>query len=141
MIANGARVTIHYRLSVDGKLIDSSEGREPLSYTQGQGQIVAGLERHLAGLSAGAKTKVKVPPSEAYGELNQDAIQTLPRHAFEDPKGLEVGRMIQGKTLEGQAFSATVRSIEDDEVTLDLNHPLAGRTLLFEVEILDVVDP
>ena len=141
MIANGARVTINYKLSVDGKLVDSTEGREPLTYTQGQRQIVTGLERHLATLSPGARTKIKIQPEDAYGPLNEDAIQTLPKHAFEDPSGLEVGRMIQGKTLEGQAFSATVRRIEGEEVTLDLNHPLAGKILLFEVEILEVTNP
>jgi FKBP-type peptidyl-prolyl cis-trans isomerase SlyD len=141
MIANGATVTIHYKLTVDGMLVDSSEGREPLTYTQGQGQIVPGLERHLEGLSAGARTKVKIPPEDAYGELNEDAIQTLPKSAFEESKGLEVGRMIQGRTVEGQSFSATIRRIDENNVTLDLNHPLAGRTLLFEVEILKVTDP
>jgi FKBP-type peptidyl-prolyl cis-trans isomerase 2 len=141
MISNGARVSIHYKLFVDGELIDSSEGRDPLSYTQGQGQIVSGLERHLAKLSPGDRTTVEVSPEDAYGPSKVDAIQTLPKHAFEDANGLKVGRMIQGRTLEGQAFSATVRGIEDDEVTLDLNHPLAGKTLLFEVEILEVADP
>lgn len=141
MIAEGARVTIHYKLTVDGILIDNSEGREPLTYTQGQGQIVAGLERHLAGLSAGDRTRVEVPSKDAYGPLREDAVQMLPKQAFEDPDTLVVGRMIQGKTLEGQAFSATIRSIKGDEVTLDLNHPLAGKDLLFEIEIVKVTEP
>jgi len=140
MIANGAQVKIHYKLYVDGKLVDSSEGREPLTYIQGQGQIVPGLESQLSELDPGDTARVEVEPEQAYGAVNEDAVQTLPRDAFEDPSGLEVGRIIQGKTLEGQAFTATVRSLEGAEVTIDLNHPLAGRTLLFEVEILEVLD-
>ena len=141
MIENGVTVKIHYKLSVDGDLIDSSEGREPLVYVQGAGQIVPGLEKHLAVLNCGDETRVEVPPEEAYGAFNEDAIQTLPKDAFEDNDGFEVGRMIQGKTLEGQEFSATVRSMGGDEVTLDLNHPLAGRILVFEVEIVEVSGP
>jgi FKBP-type peptidyl-prolyl cis-trans isomerase 2 len=141
MISNGARVSIHYRLFVDGKMVDSSEDRGPLNYTQGQGQIVAGLERHLAQLNAGDKTTVEIPPEDAYGLMNEDAIQKLPKQAFEDSDGLEEGRMIQGRTLEGQAFSATIRKVEGDEVTLDMNHPLAGKNLVFEVEIIEVIRP
>jgi len=141
MISEGARVKIHYKLSVDGELVDSSEQREPLAYVQGEGQIIAGLESHLVGLGTGDVTRVEVPPEEAYGLRNEDAIQTVPRDAFEDSTALEVGKMIKGTTLEGQSFSATVQKIGDDQVTLDLNHPLAGRTLGFEVEILEVIAP
>jgi FKBP-type peptidyl-prolyl cis-trans isomerase SlyD len=137
MIGNGAKVKIHYRLSVEGRLIDSSEGREPLEYVQGAGQIVAGLESHLARLKPGDKTKVAVPPEQGYGAFNEEAIQKVPKEAFEDSGGLEVGRIIQGKTVEGQEFSATVKSVEGEEITLDLNHPLAGQTLFFEVEIVE----
>ena len=140
MIGNGSRVKIHYRLSVEGRLIDSSKGRDPLEYVQGAGQIVAGLESHLARLKPGDKTKVAVPPEKAYGEYKKEAVQKIPRDAFEESDGLEVGRIIQGKTLEGQEFSATIKSVEGDEITLDLNHPLAGQTLLFEVEILEAED-
>jgi len=141
MIKNGANVKIHYKLSVGGKLVDSSEGRDPLSYVQGAGQIVAGLENHLAKMRQGDRTKVSVPPEEAYGNLNEDAVQVLPKDAFDNVDGLEVGRMIQGATSEGQEFSATIRSVDGDDVTLDLNHPLAGQTLVFEVEVLEVTDP
>lgn len=141
MIREGASVKIHYKLSVGGRLVDSSEGRDPLSYVQGAGQIVAGLEKHLAKMRQGDRTKVTVPPEEAYGNLNEDAVQILPKDAFDSADGLEVGRMIQGATSDGQAFSATIRSVEEDEVTLDLNHPLAGQTLVFEVEVLEVTDP
>jgi FKBP-type peptidyl-prolyl cis-trans isomerase SlyD len=141
MIEDGSRVKIHYRLSVEGRLIDSSEGRDPLEYVQGAGQIVQGLEIHLARLKPGDKTKVAVPPEQAYGDYNEEAVQKIPRDAFEDSDGLEVGRIIQGSTREGQEFSATIKSLEGDEITLDLNHPLAGQTLLFEVEILEAENP
>ena len=140
MIKEGSTVKIHYTLAVDGKQIDDSKSRGPLSYVQGAGQIVRGLEEHLAELQAGDVTRVEVPQEKAYGVRNEEAVQVLPLDAFENPDGLQVGAMIEGATAEGQRFSAMVKGVDENNVTLDLNHPLAGKTLLFEVEILEVSD-
>ena len=138
MIKAGSKVAIHYTLTVDGRQIDDSKTRGPLIYVQGAGQIVKGLESHLAGLRAGDVTAVEVPPEQAYGVRNEEAVQVLPLDAFENSDGLRVGSMIEGTTAEGERFSALVQRVEENEVTLDLNHPLAGKILAFKVEILEV---
>jgi FKBP-type peptidyl-prolyl cis-trans isomerase 2 len=138
MIRAGSKVAIHYTLSVDGRQIDDSKTRGPLTYVQGAGQIVKGLEVHLEGLQAGDVTEVEVPPEEAYGVRNEEAVQVLPLDAFENSDGLRVGSMIEGTTAEGEKFSARVQELDENKVTLDLNHPLAGKALAFKVEILEV---
>lgn len=138
MIQEGSNVKIHYKLMVDGELVDTSQGGEPLAYVQGAGQIVPGLEEHLAELSQGAESTVEVPPEKGFGVKDPQAVQTVPRSSFEDPESLKTGMLVQGQTGDGKTFNATVSEISDSEVTLDLNHPLAGKTLEFQVEIVEV---
>lgn len=137
MIQNGSHVTFHYTLTVDGEVIDSSAGREPLSYVHGQGQIIPGLEEQLAGLESGQKVSVTVEPEKAYGPSHPEAIQQVPRAAFRDPDQLRPGDMVSGQ-MQGQQFQARVTEVGQEFITLDLNHPLAGKTLHFDVEILEV---
>jgi FKBP-type peptidyl-prolyl cis-trans isomerase 2 len=138
VIAQGSKVSIHYTLRVDGEVIDSSDGQEPLEYEQGSGQIIPGLENALVGLTAGATRDVVVAPEHGYGLVNPDAIQTVPKSAFETTEGLQVDGVIAGETSDGRRFQARVADIGIETVTLDLNHPLAGKTLLFSVEIVSV---
>lgn len=136
-IQNGSKVGINYAVSVDGVMVDSSDGRGPLTYTQGAGEIVPGLESQLMGLNVGDKKQVTVSPEEAYGMHDPQAVKKVPREAFGDTEGLEVGSVVQG-TVGDRAFQATVVGIEATEITLDLNHPLAGKTLNFEIEVVSV---
>lgn len=138
MIANGSKVRIHYTLTVDDEIIDSSEGHEPLEYEHGTGEIVPGLENALIGLIAGDKRKVVVSPEEGYGVANPDAVQEIELEAFADDDGLEVGAVISVETDDGYSFDAVVTEISETTVTLDLNHPLAGKTLNFDVVIVSV---
>ena len=137
MIKDGSKVAINYTLTVDGRVVDSSEGKEPLSYTQGSGQIIPGLEEQLKGLAKGEKKTVEVPPAKGYGERNDAAVQKVPRSSFKDGGDLEVGMMVSGQAQD-QNFQAKVIEVGDKDVTLDLNHPLAGKTLNFEVEVVEV---
>jgi len=137
VIKESSKVAINYVLKVDGKVVDSSEGGEPLNYTQGSGQIIPGLEKQLVGLKAGEKKNVAVAPAEGYGERNPDAVQKVERNAFKDAQSLNVGSVVGG-SVQGQEFQAVVVALDDKEVTLDLNHPLAGKTLDFEIEIVSV---
>lgn len=137
MIKEGSQVKLHYKLTVDDKVIDSSHGREPLSYVHGQGQIVPGLEEQLEGMEAGDKKTTSVPSEKAYGQRQQDALRKVARSAFRDAGNLKQGDVVSGQA-QGQPFQATVTDVGLEEVTLDLNHPLAGKTLEFEVEILEV---
>lgn len=131
-------VLIHYTLTSDsGETLDSSEGREPLGYLHGFGNIIPGLENALVGKKAGDALKVSIPPAEAYG-LREDAlVQVVPRSAFGDAPDLEVGMQFQAQTPEGVRV-VTVVNVSGDDITLDGNHPLAGETLHFAVEVTEV---
>jgi FKBP-type peptidyl-prolyl cis-trans isomerase SlyD len=137
-IAPNDVVTIHYTLTDDSdKVLDSSAGREPLAYLHGHGNIVPGLERALTGHDVGERLKVRVPAAEGYGEHDRALVQRLPRRALKGIANLRVGMRLQAGTDHGH-HAVTVTQIAGDMVTLDGNHPLAGQSLNFEVEITAV---
>lgn len=137
MIKDGSKVSIHYTLTVDGETVDSSDGLDPLQYVQGKGQIIPGLAEELSSLKAGDKKSVVVTPEKAYGQHNPQAIQKVPRDAFKEADKLKAGDVVSG-SVQDQPFQAVVITLDEKEVTLDLNHPLAGKTLNFEVEIISI---
>lgn len=140
MIAAGSKVSIHYTLTVEGSVVDSSRGREPLDYVQGEGMLVPGIERGLAGAAAGEKRRVVVAPAEGYGEAHPELLIKAPREALAHLPDLAVGAVVSGEGPDGP-FRAIVREIAEEDVTLDLNHPLAGKTLEFDVEVISVSPP
>lgn len=138
LIADRAVVCIHYTLTNDkGEVLDSSEGREPLAYLHGQGNIIAGLESALLGKTAGDKLKVRIEPAQGYGVRDERMVQQVPRRAFQGVKDLQVGMRFQSQGPEGPA-SVVVTRVAGDMVTVDGNHPLAGEHLNFAVEITEV---
>jgi FKBP-type peptidyl-prolyl cis-trans isomerase SlyD len=139
-IEKGSKVSIHYNLKIDGKTVDSSDGRDPLTFVHGEGEIIPGLEDELVGMSVGDKKSVTVAPENGYGEHRDEGVQTVPRQAFQDADSLSIGNIVAIQAPDGQAFQATITEIEGDSITLDLNHPLAGKTLNFDVEIVNVED-
>jgi len=141
MIANGSTVKMHYTLTVDGAVLDSSAGGEPLEFVQGEGHIIPGLEKEIGTFSQGDKKHVTVSAENGYGEKHPELVQKVPKDAFGPKAGeLKVGAVVGGQTPNG-VFQAVVAEIADSEVTLDLNHPLAGKTLDFDVEIVSVQPP
>lgn len=137
-IADNSVASFHYTLTNDaGEVLDSSDGREPLAYLHGAGNIVPGLEREMAGHSAGDKFKVDVEPEHGYGSYIDELVQVVPRQSFEGVSDLAVGMQFQAQTQQGP-IAVVVTDIEGDEVTVDGNHPLAGERLHFAVEIVDV---
>ena len=133
-IAQDDVVTIHYTLKDDAdKVIDSSSGGEPLAYLHGHGNIVPGLERELAGKSAGDRLTVRVPAAEGYGEYDRALVQKVPRRSLKGIANLRVGMRLQAGHQ-----AVTVTHIAGDMVTLDGNHPLAGQNLNFDIEITAV---
>ena len=134
-------VSIDYTLTgPGGQVLDSSQGREPLVYMQGAGNIIPGLERELEGKSAGDTLKVTVPAADAYGERNEQLVHAVPRQAFGNVPDIRPGMQFQARGPNGQAAMVTVTKVEPNEVTVDANHPLAGMPLTFEVKIVDVRD-
>ncbi|HET9032621.1 MAG TPA: peptidylprolyl isomerase [Dokdonella sp.] len=132
--------SFHYTLTNDaGDVLDSSEGREPLAYLHGAGNIVPGLESEMTGRSAGDKFKVDVTPENGYGTYIEELVQVVPRESFQGVDELAVGMQFQAQTAQG-AIAVVVTAIEGDQVTVDGNHPLAGETLHFDVEIAEVRD-
>jgi len=137
-IGKGRVVRMNYTLRDEsGTTIESSEGREPLTYLHGLGQLIPGLEKVLDGSQAGLKTTVTVLPQDAYGEKDPQAVIQAARGDFPDGLKLEPGVEVQADTPDGP-ITFIVISVEGDEVVLDANHPLAGKTLAFDIEVLEV---
>ncbi|MDE1964648.1 MAG: peptidylprolyl isomerase [Xanthomonadaceae bacterium] len=137
-IADQSVVSFHYTLTDDqGTVIDSSAGREPLTYLHGVGQIVPGLEKEMAGRAAGDQFKVDVAPEEGYGVRHAELEQQVPRDAFQGVEDIQPGMQFQGRGPQG-VINVTVTKVEDGVVHIDGNHPLAGRTLHFDVQVTEV---
>ncbi len=129
-------VLMHYTLKNDaGDVIDSSDGADPLPFLQGHGNIIPGLESALEGSKVGDKLDVSIEPEEGYGLRMKDAIQEIPSSALQGVDEVKVGMQLQSQDKDGNAFLVTVTKIEDDKITVDGNHPLAGQTLHFSVSI------
>ena len=137
-IAQNTIAAFHYTLTDDaGQVVDSSAGREPLTYLHGQGQIVPGLEKQMEGRAAGDKFDAHVAPAEGYGEHQAELIQAVPREAFQGVEDIQPGMQFQGNGPQG-AFNVTVTKVENDTVHIDGNHPLAGKALHFAIEVTEV---
>jgi FKBP-type peptidyl-prolyl cis-trans isomerase SlyD len=131
-------VSIDYTLTDDqGAVIDSSEGREPLAYIQGIGNIIPGLENALEGKAQGDSLKVSIAPEDGYGERSDELTQAVPKQMFEGNDEIQVGMQFQTMTDNGPQV-VTVVDIDDENVTVDGNHPLAGENLNFDVTIVDI---
>jgi len=138
-ISKNKHVTIDYTLTDDdGEILDTSQDQQPLSYVQGTGQLIPGLEASLEGKSKGDKLSVKISPEEGYGLWDEELEQEVPREDFSDFQDLEVGMQFHVRGEAGGVQMVTVTDIQDDFVTIDGNHPLAGINLNFAVTVVDV---
>lgn len=137
-ISEGDTVSVHYKGSLeDGQVFDTSEGRGPLEFQVGAGQVIPGFEKAVVGKDVGDKTQATVPPEDAYGERNPEMVRELPKEQL-GAQDLEVGQVLGLQDDQGRQFQATVAEMNDESVTLDFNHFLAGQTLLFDIEVVDV---
>lgn len=138
-IEDGKVVGIDYKLHLgDGEVVDESSPGEPLTYIQGQGQIVPGLEKALTGLAVGDEKKVVVPPGDGYGEHDARGVQDVPRAAFPADAMPEVGNQYYAQGQDGEPIPFLVKEIGPATVKVDFNHPLAGKTLHFDVTVREV---
>jgi len=132
-------VSLDYTLRLEnGETVDSSEGQEPLEFIQGQGAIIPGLEKALYGMVVGEKKEVVVEPEDGYGEFDSDLFETLPRNVFPADMILEPGMGFRMRTDTGEVVLAFVDHLENDQVVVNMNHPLAGKKLLFSVQVMDL---
>jgi FKBP-type peptidyl-prolyl cis-trans isomerase SlyD len=140
LIADKKVASFHYTLSNEqGEKIESSRERGPMSYLHGARNIIPGLEKALAGKAAGEQFQVTIEPAEAYGERKADGIQRIPAKHFRDPKHIRPGQRVSIQTRQGE-LQAMVVKVGRFNVDVDTNHPLAGQTLTFDVEVTDVRD-
>ena len=136
---HGSRVKVHYtgRLE-DGTVFDSSEGREPLAFTIGLGQMIPGFERGVIGMEVGDSREVHIPAEEAYGEYRPEGVLDVARSEIAANLELEVGMRLQATQAGGRRVDMQVIAITDETVTLDANHPLAGKDLIFDIQVVEV---
>ena len=136
MIKEGNKVTVHYTGKFeDGNVFDTSNGKEPIEFVVGQNQVIPGFEGAVMGLDKGGSTTVTVQPAEGYGEFREDLVLSLP--ADQVPADAQVGAKLQGQDPTGNMVNVTIKEINENTVTLDANHPLAGKTLTFDIEVVD----
>ncbi|MBG0790798.1 MAG: peptidylprolyl isomerase [Desulfovibrionaceae bacterium] len=137
---NGSTVKVHYTgtLKADGSQFDSSAGRDPLEFKLGEGMVIAGFEKAVIGKSAGDTVTVEIPPDEGYGEPNEQLVFQVRKEQIPPNVELEAGIMLEIRTEEGQPAYVRVTEFDDELVTLDGNHPLAGQTLVFDIEVVEV---
>jgi FKBP-type peptidyl-prolyl cis-trans isomerase SlyD len=140
-IKDNVYVAIDYSLTLDsGQEIDRSAPDNPLAFIAGAGQIIPGLEKKLTGMEAGEDAKITLEPEEAYGQIREDLFQVIPRDRVPADINIEPGMMFQARRSQGLVTFA-VKSVDDDTITIDLNHPLAGKRLHFDLKVVEVREP
>lgn len=138
MIQRGSVVSFEYTLSDEsGGVIESNQGESPVTYTQGRGQIIPGLEKGMLGMKVNEEKRLRIAPEDAYGAANPDYFQEVPKSRL-PPESLEVGATLNARGPQGEEFPLRIHEIRGESVVLDLNHPLAGQTLNFHIKVLDI---
>jgi peptidylprolyl isomerase len=136
---SGDTVKIHYTGTLDdGTEFDSSAGRDPLEFTLGSGQVIPGFEKAVEGMVVGDEKSVNIMPEDAYGPRQEQMVQEIPKSAL--PADLEpaTGMSLQAQRPDGQVISMTVESVGEDSIVVDANHPLAGKALNFNIQLVDI---
>ncbi len=137
---SGDTVRVHYTGTLDdGTQFDSSRGADPLEFAMGQGQLISGFEQAVADLVLGESCTVTLAPGDAYGEVNPEMVQEVPRKLMPDDLALTAGMVLQGQADDGKVDNFTVVSFTEEAVKLDANHPLAGKALTFDIELVEIL--
>ena len=137
-IEDGKKVKFHYTLTVDDQVVQSSEGQQPLAYTHGSGEIIPGLASELEGMNEGEEKSVLVSAEKAYGKVNPEAFKEVPRSSLPDGLVPEKDMMLQAHSQEGQEILVRVSDVKENSIIVDLNHPLAGKDLQFDIKVVSV---
>ena len=137
-ISAGTGVTLHYTLTVNGRVVDATPAGEPLFFVQGERMILPGVESALEGLQAGERRRVVLPPEQGFGEIRQELFREVDRSCFHETAELHPGTVIDAHDAEGEFLRAEIHSVRGNVVLLNCNHPLAGQTLTYDVEVLKI---
>ena len=141
VVQQGNRVKVHYVGTYDdGSEFDSSAGGTPLEFTLGESQVIPGFENALEGMAVDEKKQVRIEPADAYGEYDNDQLATVDRAMLPDGMELEPGLQLEAETDEGIPLVVTIAAVEGDQITLDGNHPMAGKALNFELHVVEIND-
>lgn len=136
---NGDTVKVHYTGTLeDGTVFDSSREREPLEFTLGKGQLIPGFEEAVTGMEVGDTTTAKIPADKAYGPVREEMVARVEKDQFPEGLNPEVGQKLQVPQQDGQVLVVTVTEVDNTHVTLNANHPLAGKDLVFEIELVEI---
>ena len=136
---SGDTVRIHYTGTLDdGTEFDSSAGREPLEFSLGSGQVIAGFDNAVEGMAVGDSKTVTLPPDEAYGDRHEKLLQEVPKTSLPDDMKPEVGMALQTQSPDGQVMNLVIADVSEESITVDANHPLAGQALTFAIELVEI---
>ena len=136
----GDKIKVHYHGKLtNGQTFDSSEGREPLEFEVGSGQVIKGFDDGVTGMAVGDKKTIEIPADEAYGPRNEEMVIDMPKERFPAEMVLELGMPLTMTDGQGQNFQVVITEIKENTVMLDANHPLAGQTLIFDLELVEIV--
>ncbi|RYY53182.1 MAG: peptidylprolyl isomerase [Chitinophagaceae bacterium] len=136
----GDKVKVHYHGRLDdGTTFDASEGRDPLEFEVGSGMVIKGFDDGVTGMTVGEKKTVKIPAEQAYGAQNPEMLIDMPKERFPQDMELEIGMPLAMSDGQGQQFQVIIAEIKDEVVILDANHPLAGKDLTFDLELVEIV--
>lgn len=138
-VKKGDKIKIHYHGKLTtGETFDSSEGKDPLEFEVGSGMVIKGFDEGVTGMQVGDKKTIHIPAEEAYGIKNADMIIEMPKDKFPEDMQIEVGAPLVLSDQSGQQFQVVVTDIKDESITLDANHPLAGKDLVFDLELVAI---
>jgi FKBP-type peptidyl-prolyl cis-trans isomerase 2 len=138
VITEGKMVKVSYSLTINGNVVDSSKEGEPLEFQVGSNQVIPGFEKALIGMNAGEKKTFQVNPDEGYGQENPKAIYTVSKDRIPSDPGPEIGMILTANTPDGHTINGRITDVKEDIVVVNFNHPLAGKTLDFEVEVIEI---
>jgi FKBP-type peptidyl-prolyl cis-trans isomerase SlyD len=138
VVSQGKTVKVEYTLKVDGKIIDSSKGKKPLEFKSGGSQVVPGFDKAVMGMKVGEKKSFKVSPKDGYGMEKPEAIREIPKSKLPPGKPLKEGMTLYAKGQSGQSLPVRIVKVKKDAVIINFNPPLAGKTLNFDVEVLEI---
>lgn len=137
-IEKDKKISLNYKLFVEGALVEAADAKQPFTYTHGQHQIVPGLEKNLTGLKVGDKKTVRISPEEAFGPIDPKQFWEVDKTKLPKDIPLKVGTMVEARSPQGEIRLVKIREIKPTTVVLDFNHPLAGKELEFQVEVLNI---